>query len=990
MALNFGKGQRAIAFAPATAFPLDARSYFESYDLAVAAAAIAAEPGTLAAKNTEYYFGETLVVNEGGKATLYIIQPDKTLKEVGSVPVGDGKSIEVVNGQIKLKGFGSGYYQYNTNYVPGSTEEGKKDQYVFVEEGFKAGLQPQVVAKASGEGFEIAWYEPNPTTVEGLQSQITALDGSVNNLANKVDTKADASSLALYQTKAIPSIEGYASASTVEGALAEVMSQAMSNAGGITAVEGRVGKAEASINAMQPVLNAVSGTYATKEEVNALSTVYETIDNVSSKLANYYTSAQTDAKFETIANVGAKLSNYYTKEQADKKHEEVVKVAEGKTNTYILSYNETIETLKEKLKISDEQKVYDADGNDITAGIKNGDYDDYYIVNNIFNSNSEVVYGVVGYFITFNNLLMGHADEVYGSSYVILPLPHMAEKLKAGDILYITEVDVPDRWYAGGTSPAMFYKMETSKVDLEPYATTEYVDKAVGGINDSLASYATISYVDQKDGEIKEIIQTIEGDIQAIEVWAASSISVEDIEKWNKAEENAHNSAVASASAMVAEEAGVRESADNALSARIDAEVEARINGDKALSDRLDDEISARETLAERVETLEAQPFDTYATKSELDAEAKARSEADASLDNRLDAVEAQLGISDGGSNRSLTEQVEEIIKEVWGVSTIENFDFKASSEIDNLQEGFSGILNEIASIKTNYATENFVSEAIEAASHINTVNAVDSAYVTAVANEDKSVSIGVTDKLKSVIDNAATSILGGEYVSGSISGNNLTIDDSILANAMNGLNNKFLSIGTDYLVDISISTNTDDYGLRSASMVITHGNGNKDGINLTNEIFGTPNVAGAITSIVASSRVADNLYALGNTLHEGSVASDAGLLLSNLVAKGHPRELADGIIAAVDYIHTLDTTCHVGDVVNAVGWVSSNKDVVSNLATNAVTSVQTSTLVVSHVGNNLAINLPSVIWLDGGSASDTYEAEEAVYNELLNNEYGN
>jgi hypothetical protein len=339
MALNFGKGQRAIAFAPATAFPLDARSYFESYDLAVAAAAIAAEPGSDAAENTVYYFGETLVVNEGGKATLYIIQPDGTLKEVGAVPVGDGKSIEVVNGQIKLKGFGSGYYQYNTNYVPGSTEEGKKDQYVFVEEGFKAGLQPQVVAKASGEGFEIAWYEPNPTTVEGLQSQITALDGSVNNLANKVDTKADASSLDLYQTRALPSISGYASAQlSVEGALLEVMSKAISNAGGVTAIEGRIATAEGSIRAMQPVLDSVASTYATKTEVNALSSVYETIANVSSKLANYYTSAQVDGKFETIANVNSKLSNYYTKEQADEKHEEVVEIAQGKTQTFVVNY----------------------------------------------------------------------------------------------------------------------------------------------------------------------------------------------------------------------------------------------------------------------------------------------------------------------------------------------------------------------------------------------------------------------------------------------------------------------------------------------------------------------------------------------------------------------------------------------------------------------------------------------------------------------------
>lgn len=318
MALNFAKGQRVIAFAPATAFPLDARSYFESYDLAVAAAAIAAEPGTLAAKNTEYYFGETLVVNEGGKATLYIIQPDKTLKEVGSVPVGDGKSIEVVNGQIKLKGFGTGYYQYNTNYDPESTEEGKKDQYIFIEEGFKAGLQPQVVAKASGEGFEIAWYEPNPTTVEGLQSQITALDGSVNNLANKVDTKADASSLPLYQTKAISSISSL-EASTVQGALEELVVDVVSHTFWIANHTTSFYKLANEVKTIDGRVDAIEGAYANKDYVN----------NAIGGLANVY---------ETISNVNSKLANYYTKEQADKKHEEVVKVAEGKTQTFVANY----------------------------------------------------------------------------------------------------------------------------------------------------------------------------------------------------------------------------------------------------------------------------------------------------------------------------------------------------------------------------------------------------------------------------------------------------------------------------------------------------------------------------------------------------------------------------------------------------------------------------------------------------------------------------
>lgn len=203
MALTFNAIARAASFSPSQAFPLDARSYFESKDLAVAAALTAAEAGTKAASNTVYYIGQTLVVNENGSATLYIIQPDKTLKEVGSVPVGDGKSIEVVDGKIRLKGFGSGYYKYNQKYKPAPTEgednreEDEKSQYIFVEGEFKAGLQPQIVA-ASGEGatgFEIAWFEPNPTTVEGLQAEITALSSSVNTLTQSVQGKAESSAV---------------------------------------------------------------------------------------------------------------------------------------------------------------------------------------------------------------------------------------------------------------------------------------------------------------------------------------------------------------------------------------------------------------------------------------------------------------------------------------------------------------------------------------------------------------------------------------------------------------------------------------------------------------------------------------------------------------------------------------------------------------------------------------------------------------------------
>jgi hypothetical protein len=70
MALTFGKGNRSVAFNPTSAFPLDARSYFESYTLALAAAQGAEEAGS---SNTQYYFGQTLVVVENGVASFYTI-----------------------------------------------------------------------------------------------------------------------------------------------------------------------------------------------------------------------------------------------------------------------------------------------------------------------------------------------------------------------------------------------------------------------------------------------------------------------------------------------------------------------------------------------------------------------------------------------------------------------------------------------------------------------------------------------------------------------------------------------------------------------------------------------------------------------------------------------------------------------------------------------------------------------------------------------------
>lgn len=77
---EFGTLDFAVSFSPTTAFPLDSRYYFESLEEANNAASKAVPAGS---SDGKYFFGENVVVVADGKATMYIIQPDKTLSEVG-------------------------------------------------------------------------------------------------------------------------------------------------------------------------------------------------------------------------------------------------------------------------------------------------------------------------------------------------------------------------------------------------------------------------------------------------------------------------------------------------------------------------------------------------------------------------------------------------------------------------------------------------------------------------------------------------------------------------------------------------------------------------------------------------------------------------------------------------------------------------------------------------------------------------------------------
>lgn len=170
---NLPKLNFSVPFAMTAALPVEYNAYFDNYEAAVAAAATADVPGS---STTVYYYGQKIVVVTADSADLYIIQPDKTLKAAGTIPVGDNKSItKDSSGAFTIIGFAD------------ATEN----------------QQPR--KKADGT---IEWYTPDTSTVEGLsqtvgqhtqqistlndqmttvQGDITTINGTLADKANSVD-----------------------------------------------------------------------------------------------------------------------------------------------------------------------------------------------------------------------------------------------------------------------------------------------------------------------------------------------------------------------------------------------------------------------------------------------------------------------------------------------------------------------------------------------------------------------------------------------------------------------------------------------------------------------------------------------------------------------------------------------------------------------------------------------------------------------------------
>jgi hypothetical protein len=105
------------------------------------------------------------------------------VSQIQDAIVPDETTVTIDENVLSIKDFGKRFYKYipADDIQPAHYELQEVDN----EHPWASGLEPKV-ANENGV-LVLGWYEPNPTTIEGINSTITALQGDVNSLTAKVN-----------------------------------------------------------------------------------------------------------------------------------------------------------------------------------------------------------------------------------------------------------------------------------------------------------------------------------------------------------------------------------------------------------------------------------------------------------------------------------------------------------------------------------------------------------------------------------------------------------------------------------------------------------------------------------------------------------------------------------------------------------------------------------------------------------------------------------
>ena len=293
------------------------------------------------------YVGQILTVvdNAQGTATVYSIQDEAgTLKKVGTTPVGDDLTIEVVDGQIKLKG--------------AATAE--------------TGAQPRIKSDGS-----IEWIVPSTETVDGLQAAVSGLQSDVSTLQTDMgnvkstlgnsesglvkDVADNASGIEAINTKIGNVAEGKTIVEMISDAKAEATYDDTALAGRVSAIEGDYLKA-ADKTALETKMAKDIATAKTEAIETVLGeAVPEDFDTLKEVAA--WIQSDTTASAELITRV-TNIENDYLKGtdkialqgEIDALETFVGTLPEGAVSTNVVAY---IQEVVDALKIGDYAKVAD-------------------------------------------------------------------------------------------------------------------------------------------------------------------------------------------------------------------------------------------------------------------------------------------------------------------------------------------------------------------------------------------------------------------------------------------------------------------------------------------------------------------------------------------------------------------------------------------------------------------------------------------------------
>ena len=270
------------------------------------------------------YVGQVLAyVNEtDNTAKAYIIaDTNGTLTEVGAATLGDNKTIVLEEGTLALKNWGKEYYRW----VDAVGEEGKEGyvaghhekQVVDDAHPWIAGLEPKAVAGADGT-FELAWYQPSTTTVEGLNSTVSSIRTTVEGITAALgDAETDGTirgDIADLKTEVAKKIDAAGGTMTGDLTLADG-SKAASETVVDTKIANAIGSAghlkrlvveqlpevsAANVDTIYMVKDATVSTGDAYKEYMVIDGAFAQIGDTSVNLEPYATTASVEAKVKVV------------------------------------------------------------------------------------------------------------------------------------------------------------------------------------------------------------------------------------------------------------------------------------------------------------------------------------------------------------------------------------------------------------------------------------------------------------------------------------------------------------------------------------------------------------------------------------------------------------------------------------------------------------------------------------------------------------------